>query len=495
MNSQELIMNSQEFNMKFQEEMSAIFATSFIVPFSLPDKSFSQVLYKLLFRQFEEHKDFNRFFSCDEETISSVFFLYLQVLIDLRSYITKGAYATLSKLSNQTIEFGFGELLDSGFVHLDDNYTIQTEQRSNYKTMKLYKQDELQAEAFQMLKLSPYTKNLEQIKKPIFVNTMRTNANSIKKNNGYCNCIINWDTVGKYSFPIDKTDIVFTICRYFRLFDSAICRLINATTDFSRITKQAYSHYTSLAEEDFIKKFIAYDSSSPTGNMRNIDSIIHNFELERLFHFSLLADILKIRQIAETKFSKNKLEKLDSLFLLFSDLSLSYKRNERLKRLFSDDKLNELSSMDDSQYNEFIREKEKELSIDARYVWPIMQRTVFYTLILSQKGKTLNENFILASNYINDELKSHENITFARIKWEKNSINKLPDVKSLSISAVNFIYRFFTYNFTIAKYNERNNQRYNSDYFNLPIITTENTERRSSKNIVQDITLDWFLSK
>ena len=144
--------------------------------------------------------------------------------------------------------------------------------------MKLYKQEALQKEAFAMLNIS--AEDQEKMERPIFVNTMRTNANSIKKNDGYCNRIINWNPAEKYSFPIDKTDIVFAICRYFRLFDSAICRLVDATTDIPRMTKQAYSHYVSLAEKDFIKKPIAYNSSSPTGNMRNVDSMIQNFELE-----------------------------------------------------------------------------------------------------------------------------------------------------------------------------------------------------------------------
>ena len=485
-------MKFQKFIQKFQAETPVILATSFISLLQLPELPFSQTI-SVLFEQFKEHKDFKRFYACDEEKASSIFFLHLQTLIELRSFIAMGTNATLSKLSNQTLEFGFGELLDSEFLCLDDNYNIQKEQRSAHNTMKLYKQEALQKEAFAMLNIS--AEDQEKMERPIFVNTMRTNANSIKKNDGYCNRIINWNPAEKYSFPIDKTDIVFAICRYFRLFDSAICRLVDATTDIPRMTKQAYSHYVSLAEKDFIKKPIAYNSSSPTGNMRNVDSMIQNFELERLFHFSLLADILSIRELAEARLSKNRLEKLDSLFLLYSDLPFSYTRNERLKNTFSNENLEKISAMDDSEYNEFIYKKAKELSVDAQYVWPIMQRTFFYSLVSSQKGKTINENFVLASNYINDILKTHENILFARTRWKENSINKLPDVKSLSISVVNFIYRFFTYNFTAEKYDERNNQLYDSIYFNLPIITSEDSENRVNKNTVQDITLNWFLSK
>ena len=485
-------MKFQKFIQKFQAETPVILATSFISLLQLPELPFSQTI-SVLFEQFKEHKDFKRFYACDEEKASSIFFLHLQTLIELRSFIAMGTNATLSKLSNQTLEFGFGERLDSEFLRLDDNYDVQKEQRSAHNTMKLYKQEDLQQEAFGMLNIS--AEDQEKMEKPIFVNTMRTNANSIKKNNGYCNSIINWNPAEKYSFPIDKTDIVFSMCRYFRLFDSAICRLVNATTDIPRMTKQAYSHYLSLAEKDFLKKFIFYDGSSPTGNMRVVDSIIHNFELERLFHFSLLADILEIRQVAENCLSKQRLEKLDSLLLLYSDLPFSYTRNERLKNTFSNVELERISAMDDSEYSKNIDKKARDLFVDAKYVWPIMQRTFFYSLMTSQTGKTVNENFVLASNHLNNILKSHENVAFARKKWEINSKNKLPDIKSLSISAVNFIYRFFTYNFTVEKYKERNDSVYDSNYFNLPIITGEDSESRKNKNIVQDLTLNFFLSK
>ena len=74
-------------------------------------------------------------------------------------------------------------------------------------------------------------------------------------------------------------------------------------------------------------------------------------------------------------------------------------------------------------------------------------------------------------------------------------MNKLPDIKSLSLSAVNFIYRFFTYNFTAAKYEERNDQVYDVNYFNLPVISAEGSESRKNKNFVQDLTLKFFLSQ
>ena len=483
-------MKFQRYMQKFQAEIPALFATSFIAPFQSATSPIC-TSEDWLFLQFNEHPEFQRL--CGSDDYSSVFFLYLQTLAELRSFIAMGTNATLSKLSSQTLEFGFGELLDSEFLRLDDNYDVQKEQRSAHNTMKLYKQEDLQQEAFGMLNIS--AEDQEKMEKPIFVNTMRTNANSIKKNNGYCNSIINWNPAEKYSFPIDKTDIVFSMCRYFRLFDSAICRLVNATTDIPRMTKQAYSHYLSLAEKDFLKKFIFYDGSSPTGNMRVVDSIIHNFELERLFHFSLLADILEIRQVAEKCLSKQRLEKLDSLLLLYSDLPFSYTRNERLKNTFSNVELERISAMDDSEYSKNIDKKARDLFVDAKYVWPIMQRTFFYSLMTSQTGKTVNENFVLASNHLNNILKSHENVAFARKKWEINSKNKLPDIKSLSISAVNFIYRFFTYNFTVEKYKERNDSVYDSNYFNLPIITGEDSESRKNKNIVQDLTLNFFLSK
>lgn len=495
-------MDINKYMCRYLDETSAISATSFVNIFDLSTYNISlDEMVDAVFLQLWKANILKSFYN---EKQYYNYFMPLSTLVNLEKNIAIGTSTTLSKLANQTLEFGFNELLGSDYIKLDSEYNLESEKRSTYNTIKIYNADFLQSFAYKQLDVCfiPIEDQSKMVKST-FANTMRTNANSIKKNDGYCNCVMSWTNPEKYSFPINITDIAFVLIRYFRLFDSSICKLVNVdTNDFSlpviaRITRQTYTHYKTLAEKDFIKKLIKYNGAASKGNMHNIDSLIQNFEMERLFHFSLLADLMYIHNKAESILDTAKLSLLESVLVSFSDLPSVYTRNDYLLDIFTDDMLNRLSKSNMQHVDEELNDIKEGITINANYIWPILQRSFEYTLVRSQYSPNFSEKIWLATKALIYHFQEHEQLAIANKLYETHSCRELPDVKTLSSSAITFLYKFFKYNFSTTTYFRRNEQNYNNEYFNLPFFHSFDKLEKEQPLLdkIQDFNLKSFLEK
>ena len=204
-----------------------------------------------------------------------------------------------------------------------------------------------------------------------------------------------------------------------------------------------------------------------------------------------------IHNKAESILDTAKLSLLESVLVSFSDLPSVYTRNDYLLDIFTDDMLNRLSKSNMQHVDEELNDIKEGITINANYIWPILQRSFEYTLVRSQHSPNFSEKIWLATKALIYHFQEHEQLAIANKLYETHSCRELPDVKTLSSSAITFLYKFFKYNFSTTTYFRRNEQNYNNEYFNLPFFHSFDKLEKEQPSLdkIQDFNLKSFLEK
>lgn len=390
-------------------------------------------------------------------------YTFLQALIYSRKLYADNIISTVSKVTKYSTNKGLFELEASGDIEktLGTKTTPVTPLFSCERNSKGTKENTIRIISEDTSLDSVAAKNEE--------NLLRSNVKKIIENNTYNYLVMHNTCESPYGFPLYQTDLSYTIASTFRKFDSALKNFLDCvgsdTSDIEKRrkrTKQLYKKHFALSGNVF-KEISDIHTPKLVHNIA-LDRVIYNYEMERLYHFTLLPLLIYYRK--EWINRVTDITKLDELLISFSNLPNAFFRNMMVDKVFSKDKLTP-------------KKETKLINLLAYYYCPIISKAFFHTVYNDSLNGSLNINDLL------NKMVSHLKANIILSKSGKNSIlseleyNYLryifktthqyrtdyisPD--NMTNNDLDFIYKFFRHNFTKRTYRLRNSVILNYDYF------------------------------
>lgn len=305
----------------------------------------------------------------------------------------------------------------------------------------------------------------------------------------YNNLVIGWYKDGKYCFPLAKSDLVFAIVSKFRPFDTA---LYNFFTQLNRkehensrkLTKTLYKKHIALIPDIFS------DISLKQSNTEKTDALLYNYEMERLFHFTYLQELLRIRRIVEPYIPiANKVE-FDNMLIRSASLPNAFSRIDILHdaletHLHISCRQGRKRIMDNMQINSHILETmEKYIESLSRIYYPVAEKSFFYSMtnninmVHGQLQMSIWNNpwynfeyiikYLLAAIDKNAPLFSED-----QSACQRNFISPPLPVERLTTDDIDFLTGFYEKLFSYESYKYHNDYMLCKDYFGIPQYGSE----------------------
>lgn len=464
---------------------------------------------------------------------------FLESLQCAKRFVSNKMAINISQISKYIKDMGYFEMCSKGILSNKDEYPDSS--------IKGTFDNERSIKPYYVLKTSKNFK--EQIESSIIDSqssrskdaTMRINTKAIcfdkenKSINSYINNAIRWTDQIANDIPIYNTMLVYTILTKFRKFDSSLksfqayiynTEIIAKTTkETRRLTRNLHKNYFLLADNIF--KSIA-ENDSPE---QYIDKYLYNYEMEKLFHFQLLPQILYSRRIIKKHYSEITSEiqqYIDIMLIKLTNLPNAFTRSsillDILKRYFgiSAHLDNATNGLIEENFAKFIRmdiTKEKlenalyYIQYLARVFFPGIQKTSMYSIletiqstedyeftypkIAGKKPLATPNNIEVYSseflhlcktnffdNYLNPQMKNKDvtdnknnyllnsKLGYIKNKTEHKTLVNVfdygfADIKELSSDEVDFLTNFFAFCFHVDTYNANNDTIFSKQYFGL----------------------------
>lgn len=237
--------------------------------------------------------------------------LYLHTIITARKYLSKNIAINISQITKYTTDMGYFELCEKNILSPEDSHVPVSGDNQTYNRERSQK-------PYDIIKLSDdFKKKIKERDGNSNIRSrdskLRINMKSISYEDtevpccSYINSALNWIQQKNNDFPIYNTDIAYTIMARFRKFDSSYktfykyMQLQERTTkEERRLTRNLYKNFIQLltTNNNAYKKIFPYDSSS-----KIVDKYMHNYEIERLFHFQFLPRIIFVRRIIQERYN------------------------------------------------------------------------------------------------------------------------------------------------------------------------------------------------
>ena len=445
-------------------------------------------IFDLLLNQWHTEIDDTNLIRCQQDQAGEYtllekqlyFFSLLNSLRFSRQYLTDGYATSVSKIANFTGKIGFSEMIDKKIIeYVPDNLsqnklyfiTERTTLEKAYSNVKFFNRNEGR---FIYKKNSDNTSTSKNAK--YRENLLRSNAKAMQNHDSsYINDILGWYDKTSYALPLSTCDIAYTILSQYRTVDSSISTLLKAqkenTSDSKeqrRITKNLYTNLY----KTFDTSLKPFNFTSETAEQ--IDTIIHNYELERFFHFNFLTLLIQVHRLLYNKIPKELLDKIDEVLILAASLPNAYGRDVLLLQLLAhylcigynkENKAYTLCNKEKISQKNILLLQRALINI-AYIIFPIFEKISFHTLYNHKRNQCqalepITHVYNFFEKDFSENLSSYYNTAKSKDAFDRIS----PD--TLTSSDLDFLYKFFTENYTHKAYQKRNNYILSNNYFGI----------------------------
>lgn len=470
--------NYQTIALREQTAMCGV-CNLFPVYLAEPNSNVADTLFNLMVCQLESE------WNLLEKTVGMKEYTMLQALINSRKLYCDNIVTTVSKVTKYSSNKGLFELEADGIISA-------TEITRTTPITPLYMcERNTKGTGEYTIKIISEGNNIDKIEAKNTENLLRLNVKKMAENNTYNYLAMHNSCINPYGFPLYQADISYTIASSFRKFDSALKNLLdNSTsqatdTEKHKRTKLLYKNHFSLSDNVF-KKFYVSD----TEPLIALDGIIYNYEMERLYHFSLLPLLIRYRRDFLKKHTY--IADLDKLLMSFSDLPNAFLRNKVLEKVFNQTDI------------DFSKELTA-LNMQAYYYYPVISKSFFHNMYNNSVANTLGFNCsikntitrlqeLLLQKFENNSILDDLGYCSQPYIYKSNFDSIAPE--SLTNSELDFVYEFFKHNFSRETYNYRNSIILSYDYFGFPqpdTLLDANTEILDHINTLRKSNIEFFL--